>query len=110
MNKDDYLAPKYQEMLRGINITPEQKKTLLDLYNRSTIPAKPFVGALVANTVFCIYSFEFYERTLNKEILNLFIAVLLAQFAAVVVYSAKMLYMEKQLRNKIDEIRKQNNR
>ena len=110
----DCLSPKYQEMLNGTRITPEQDKTLRDLYNRAMIPVNPgmlvFIGALATNMIFCLYSLAQYEKTHNKDLFMWVMAAALAQFAGLSVYAYKKHKVEKQLRNKIDEIKRQNGR
>ena len=110
----DSLSPKYQAMLNGVRITPEQDKTLRDLYNRAMIPVNPgmlvFMGALATNMIFCLYSLAQYEKTHNKELFMWVMAAALAQFVGLSAYAYKKHKVEKQLRNTIDEIKKQNRR
>lgn len=111
-NTNIQLAPKYQEMLHGVNISPEQDKTLRDMYRGTLIPTKPhglaILGILSADAVFLLYSFSQYAQTNNKEIMTWYIAAVLAQLAAAVAYGCKLLNKETQLKNTINEIKKQN--
>lgn len=112
-DKDSFFMPNYDDMLRGIHISPEQSKELKNLYSRATLPVRPysyvFAGILTADFLGMILALDCYVKTGDKKIVAGGLVLLLAQLISAVVLGYRMQSAEKQLYNKINEIKIQNN-
>lgn len=105
------IAQKYEDMVRGLNLTPEQDKELRKLYSRSYLPVWPwgfvFAGVCEANAIGTFYAFIKLMETNDSRIIHWGFAVLGAEFVAFLSLFAKMSIAEKKLRNRIDEIKRE---
>ncbi|MBD5400432.1 hypothetical protein HDR61_01625 [bacterium] len=105
----NFIAQKYDDVVSGLKLTPEQDKELRKLYSRATIPVKPwgfvFAGDLVVNLAAGIYTMAKCCETRDVSDSYWYFAFLGAQFIAALVFAQRMLNAEKKLHNRIDNIR-----
>lgn len=105
---------KNNNLLQNYNITPDQDKELQDLFKRATLPVRPWAlviaGVLTVDLAGFVYSMGNYIQTHDKKIVTIYVVFLLGQIVAACAQGYRMHKAEKQLANKINEIKMQNSR
>lgn len=111
-DKNSLFMPEYDDMIRGINITPKQNLELKNLYARSTLSTRPwafvFAGGMVVDMVSMVWALGYLAKTGDKKIIAGYVMFLTVQLIAVIAQGYRMKNAEKQLINKINEIKIQN--
>lgn len=114
MQKDisKFLAPKYNDLIRGLNLTPEQDQELKKLYKRATVSVRPwgfvFAGVIAADFYAGLYTLIKSVETNHSHDGIWYFAFLGAQVVALLVYAERMTIANKKLLKRIDEIKQQN--
>ena len=105
---EDCIAEPYEDKVRGLNLTPDEDKELRELYNRSVLPGRPVllctVGLMLIDA-FCVLHAVSAVAKKEYSTFMWFTVFMLTQMAGAGLLAYRMGQAEKQLNNRIKEIK-----
>ncbi|MBD5389256.1 DUF2157 domain-containing protein [bacterium] len=109
MNSKDYVAPEYEEMVRGLNLTPEQTQELKRLYRHATFPSRPwsfiFAGTGMADVLLMLVAVHHLMLNKDPRLVKGWAVFMLIQLVLCLGVGAWSLRAEKQLKRQINELK-----
>ena len=109
MNSKGYVMPEYEEMVRGLNLTPEQTRELKRLYRRATFPSRPwasiFVGTATLDMAAMLIAMERLMFEKDSRLAKAWAVFMLIQLVLCLGMGAWSGYAGKQLKRQINELK-----
>ena len=109
MNSKGYVMPEYEEMVRGLNLTPVQDQELRRLYRRWVFPSRPwsfiFAGTAMVDGLLMLVAVRHLMLNKDPRLAKGWAVFMLIQLVLCLGMGAWSGYAGKQLKRQINELK-----